>query len=89
MGDEATSEAKGDKTRDSTPSGIDDDTSSSLSPPLLQPYAKECSDFEETIEDPPDLGMYQVHQGNERTSSLLGCFCFRFNLCFDFLCRLR
>lgn len=83
-GDEATSESKGDKTRDSTPSGMDDDTSTSLSPPVLQPYAKECSDFEETIEDPPDLGMYQVHQGNKRTSSsLLGCFYCRLYLYFD------
>ena len=42
---------------------MEDDTSESLSPPVLLPLQEVNSDFEENIEDPPDLNMYQLHHG--------------------------
>lgn len=39
------------------------DGSSSLSPPVLLPLQDVNSDFEETIEDPPDLELYQINRG--------------------------
>lgn len=39
------------------------DGSSSLSPPVLLPLQELNSDFEETIEDPPDLELYHINHG--------------------------
>lgn len=39
------------------------DGSSSLSPPVLVPLQDVNSDFEETIEDPPDLELYEINRG--------------------------
>lgn len=39
------------------------DGSSSLSPPVLLPLQELNSDFEETIEDPPDLELYDINRG--------------------------
>lgn len=39
------------------------DGSSSLSPPVLLPLQDVNSDFEETIEDPPDLELYHINHG--------------------------
>ena len=38
------------------------DGSSSLSPPVLLPLQDVNSDFEETIEDPPDLELYHMFE---------------------------
>lgn len=43
---------------------MEDDTSESLSPPVLLPLQEINSDFEENIEDPPDLDMYQLNHGS-------------------------
>ncbi len=43
---------------------MEDDTSDSLSPPVLLPLQEVNSDFEENIEDPPDLDMYQLNHGS-------------------------
>uniref|UniRef100_A0A0P5I6K9 THAP domain-containing protein 3 n=1 Tax=Daphnia magna TaxID=35525 RepID=A0A0P5I6K9_9CRUS len=46
------------------------DGSSSLSPPVLLPLQELNSDFEETIEDPPDLELYDINRGYDESTGL-------------------
>jgi hypothetical protein len=57
------------------------DGSSSLSPPVLLPLQDVNSDFEETIEDPPDLELYHINHGK---FSYFGVADDALSICLDF-----
>ncbi|KAI9561732.1 hypothetical protein GHT06_012693 [Daphnia sinensis] len=63
-------EKEGNAEQNVTPSAMGDyasDGSSSLSPPVLLPLQELNSDFEETIEDPPDLELYDISRGYDES----------------------
>lgn len=41
-----------------------DTSSDSLSPPTLQPLPEVNSDYEEDVEEPPDLQFFNINNGN-------------------------